>query len=51
MRVIAHGGAGGRPDEPAPRQATLDEATDGRLDEQELDAFSARLTAEFGRGE
>ena len=29
----------------------LDEATDGRLDEQELDAFSARLTAEFGRSE
>jgi len=29
----------------------LDDATDGRLDEQELDAFRAQLAAEFGRGE
>ncbi|MFC6753162.1 asparaginase, partial [Halorubrum tibetense] len=26
MRVIVHGGAGGVPDEPEPRQAVLDEA-------------------------
>jgi len=29
----------------------LDDATDGRLSETELDAFSAQLAAEFGRGE
>ena len=28
MRVICHGGAGGVPDEPEPRQATLDEAAE-----------------------
>ncbi|WP_128903811.1 isoaspartyl peptidase/L-asparaginase [Halorubrum amylolyticum] len=44
MRVIAHGGAGGRPDEPAPRQATLDEATRRGVDaDTPLDAVEAAL--------
>lgn len=33
MRVIVHGGAGGSPDEPAPRQATLDRAASAGADE------------------
>jgi len=44
MRVIAHGGAGGRPDEPAPRQATLDEATRRGVDaDAPLGAVEAAL--------
>ena len=44
MRVIAHGGAGGRPDEPASRQATLDEATRRGVDaDTPLDAVEAAL--------
>ncbi|PAU79777.1 asparaginase [Halorubrum salipaludis] len=44
MRVIAHGGAGGRPDEPAPRQETLDEATRRGVDaETPLAAVEAAL--------
>ncbi|WP_050032649.1 isoaspartyl peptidase/L-asparaginase [Halorubrum halophilum] len=44
MRVIAHGGAGGRPDEPAPRQATLDEATRRGVDaDTPLDAVETAL--------
>jgi beta-aspartyl-peptidase (threonine type) len=44
MRVIAHGGAGGVPDEPAPRQATLDEATRRGVDAgTPLDAVEAAL--------
>ncbi|WP_348611983.1 isoaspartyl peptidase/L-asparaginase [Halobaculum rarum] len=33
MRVICHGGAGGVPDEPEPRQAVLDEAAETGADE------------------
>mgnify|MGYP000005855906 CR=1 FL=1 len=44
MRVIAHGGAGGIPDEPAPRQATLDEATRRGVDaDTTLGAVEAAL--------
>ncbi|WP_123620327.1 isoaspartyl peptidase/L-asparaginase [Halorubrum sp. CSM-61] len=44
MRVIAHGGAGGRPDEPALRQATLDEATRRGVDaDTPLGAVEAAL--------
>jgi len=44
MRVIAHGGAGGRPDEPTPRQATLDEATRRGVDaDTPLGAVEAAL--------
>ncbi|WP_144925099.1 isoaspartyl peptidase/L-asparaginase [Halorubrum salsamenti] len=44
MRVIAHGGAGGSPDEPAPRQATLDEATRRGVDgDTPLGAVEAAL--------
>ncbi|EMA66740.1 isoaspartyl peptidase/L-asparaginase [Halorubrum kocurii] len=44
MRVIAHGGAGGRPDEPDSRQATLDEATRRGVDaDTPLDAVEAAL--------
>ncbi|MGQ3329167.1 MULTISPECIES: isoaspartyl peptidase/L-asparaginase [Halorubrum] len=44
MRVIAHGGAGGSPDEPAARQETLDEATRRGADaETPLDAVEAAL--------
>ena len=44
MRVIAHGGAGGRPDDPAPRQATLDEATRRGVDaDAPLEAVEAAL--------
>lgn len=44
MRVIAHGGAGGVPDEPASRQATLDEATRRGVDaDTPLDAVEAAL--------
>ena len=32
MRVVVHGGAGGAPDEPAPRQAVLDEAAERGAD-------------------
>jgi len=44
MRVIAHGGAGGRPDEPKARRATLDEATRRGVDaDTPLDAVEAAL--------
>jgi len=44
MRVVVHGGAGGVPDEPAPRQETLDEAAErGTGAETPLDAVEAAL--------
>ena len=44
MRVVVHGGAGGVPDEPAPRQETLDAAADRGADaETPLDAVVAAL--------
>jgi L-asparaginase/beta-aspartyl-peptidase (threonine type) len=44
MRVIVHGGAGGSPDEPAPRQATLDEAADaGAAETDPVDAVEAAV--------
>jgi beta-aspartyl-peptidase (threonine type) len=44
MRVVVHGGAGGAPDEPAPRQAVLDEAAERGADaETPLDAVEAAL--------
>ncbi|WP_418286363.1 isoaspartyl peptidase/L-asparaginase [Halorubrum sp. DTA46] len=44
MRVIVHGGAGGVPDEPEPRQAVLDQAADrGAASETPLDAVEAAL--------
>jgi len=44
MRVVVHGGAGGVPDEPAPRQETLDEAAARGADaETPLDAVEAAL--------
>ncbi|XVH32138.1 isoaspartyl peptidase/L-asparaginase [Haloferacaceae archaeon DSL9] len=45
MRVIVHGGAGGRPDEPTPRQAVLDEAAAaGAAQRSVLDAVEAAVT-------
>lgn len=44
MRVIVHGGAGGVPDEPEPRQETLDEAaTAGAAAETPVDAVEAAV--------
>ncbi|WP_435097097.1 isoaspartyl peptidase/L-asparaginase [Halorubrum sp. N11] len=44
MRIVAHGGAGGLPDEPDPRQATLDEATRRGVDaDTPLGAVEAAL--------
>jgi len=44
MRVIVHGGAGGSPDEPEPRQATLDEAADaGAAETDPVDAVEAAI--------
>ncbi|WP_280588260.1 isoaspartyl peptidase/L-asparaginase [Halorubrum sp. Boch-26] len=44
MRVVVHGGAGGAPDEPAPRQAVLDEAAERGTDARTpLDAVEAAL--------
>jgi len=44
MRVIVHGGAGGSPDEPEPRQATLDEAADaGAAESDPVDAVEAAV--------
>ncbi|MFB6234760.1 MAG: isoaspartyl peptidase/L-asparaginase [Halopenitus sp.] len=44
MRVIVHGGAGGTPDEPEPRQAVLDEAAEaGSVASTPLDAVEASL--------
>ncbi|MFO8116113.1 MAG: isoaspartyl peptidase/L-asparaginase [Halorubrum sp.] len=44
MRVVVHGGAGGAPDEPAPRQAVLDEAAERGADARtSLDAVEAAL--------
>ncbi|QLG26308.1 isoaspartyl peptidase/L-asparaginase [Halorarum halophilum] len=36
MRVICHGGAGGKPDEPEPRQAVLDEAAETGANESDV---------------
>ena len=36
MKVIVHGGAGGLPDEPEPRQATLDRAASAGADESDV---------------
>jgi len=44
MRVIVHGGAGASPDEPEPRQATLDEAADaGAGEDDPVDAVEAAV--------
>ena len=44
MRVVVHGGAGGAPDAPAPRQETLDRAAERGADaETPLDAVEAAL--------
>jgi beta-aspartyl-peptidase (threonine type) len=44
MRVIVHGGAGGSPDEPEPRQAVLDEAAEtGASESTPLDAVEAAV--------
>ena len=44
MRVVVHGGAGGAPDEPAPRQDVLDGAAERGADaETPLDAVEAAL--------
>lgn len=44
MRVIVHGGAGGSPDEPEPRQATLDEAVDaGAAESDPVDAVESAV--------
>jgi len=44
MRVIVHGGAGGEPDEPEPRQAVLDEAAETGADAATpLDAVEAAI--------
>jgi len=44
MRVIVHGGAGGSPDEPKPRQATLDEAADaGAAETGPVDAVESAI--------
>ncbi|TKX75303.1 asparaginase [Halorubrum sp. GN11_10-6_MGM] len=45
MRVIVHGGAGGAPDEPEPRQAVLDEAaTRGAKSGTPLDAVESAVS-------
>jgi len=44
IRVVVHGGAGGEPDDPAPRQAILDEAAERGADARTpLDAVEAAL--------
>jgi beta-aspartyl-peptidase (threonine type) len=44
MRVIVHGGAGGVPDDPEPRQATLDEAAEtGARAQTPVDAVEAAV--------
>lgn len=44
MRVIVHGGAGGTPDEPEPRQVVLDEAAEaGSVASTPLDAVESSL--------
>ncbi|WP_089821018.1 isoaspartyl peptidase/L-asparaginase [Halogranum amylolyticum] len=44
MHVIVHGGAGGVPDDPAPRQAVLDEAAEtGAAESTPLDAVEAAV--------
>ncbi|ADQ66586.1 asparaginase [Halogeometricum borinquense DSM 11551] len=44
MRVIVHGGAGGVPDEPDPRQQTVDEAAEtGAARETPIDAVEAAI--------
>ena len=44
MRIIVHGGAGGKPDEPEPRQAVLDEAAEaGAAESDPVDAVEAAV--------
>ncbi|WP_020222959.1 isoaspartyl peptidase/L-asparaginase, partial [Halarchaeum acidiphilum] len=44
MRIIVHGGAGGAPDDPEPREAVLDDAADAGADESDpLDAVEAAV--------
>ncbi|WP_232687215.1 isoaspartyl peptidase/L-asparaginase [Halobacterium zhouii] len=44
MKIIVHGGAGSSPDEPEPRQATLDEAASAGADEDTVtDAVEAAI--------
>lgn len=44
MQIIVHGGAGGEPDEPEPRQAVLDEAAETGVTESDpLDAVEAAV--------
>ena len=44
MQVIVHGGAGGKPDEPEPRQAVLDEAAaEGSRESTPLDAVESAV--------
>jgi beta-aspartyl-peptidase (threonine type) len=44
MQIIVHGGAGGVPDDPEPRQAVLDEAAERGTDESDpLDAVGAAV--------
>ena len=44
MQVIVHGGAGGKPDEPEPRQAVLDEAAaEGTREATPLDAVESAV--------
>jgi len=44
MRVIVHGGAGGSPDDPEPRQATLEDAADAGASETDpVDAVEAAI--------
>jgi L-asparaginase/beta-aspartyl-peptidase (threonine type) len=44
MKVIVHGGAGSSPDEPEPRQATLDDAASAGADEEDVvDAVEAAI--------
>jgi len=44
MHVIAHGGAGGAPDDPRPRQSTLDDAVAAGARASESDPLEAVLT-------
>lgn len=44
MRIIVHGGAGGTPDEPEPRQAVLDDAAEaGATESDPVDAVEAAV--------
>jgi len=45
MRIIVHGGAGGSPDEPEPRQAVLDDAAEaGAAESNPVDAVEAAVS-------